>query len=110
MYISDICSSVGRNEWEKGKEGGIDGPMSENEGGREGWMEEGKGVAFVPRPLKRALYPLFAHAQAPHFLCGIGNFRKIDSVTLTPVASFPGLPWLWILIASSMQKLSQKAW
>ena len=56
MYISDICFSVGRNEWEKGKEGEIDGPMSEKEGGREGWMEEGKGVAFVPRPLKRALH------------------------------------------------------
>ena len=49
------------------------------DGGRE-------GGSLVPRPLKRTLYPLFAHAQAPHFLCGIGNFRKIDSVTLTLVS------------------------
>ena len=40
----------------------------------------------APRPLRRALYPLFAHAQPPHVLCGIENFHKIDSVTLTPVS------------------------
>ena len=42
MYISIICSCVGGNGWEKGKEGGIDGPMGEKERGREGWRK-GRG-------------------------------------------------------------------
>ena len=42
MYISDICFSVGRNEWEKGKEGEIDGPMSEKEEEKDGWRK-GRG-------------------------------------------------------------------
>ena len=64
---------------------------------RNGWMgqwvrrkrrmdREWEARSLVPRPLRRALYPLFAHAQAPHVLCGIENFYKIDSVTLAPVS------------------------